>query len=100
VTIFEKPKHGLECTRRGPGGTPMPERGEACTLAPESTFAIKWPASGRARIPMTYVRRSLLVRVNVPSGRDVPAFLDSGASVTVVDATTPAGQAFVPLLDV
>jgi len=99
VTTFEKPKHGLECTRRGPGGTAMPERGEACTHAPEGTFAIKWPASGRAKIPLTYVRRSLLVRVNA-GGRDVPAFLDSGASVTVVDAATPAGQAFVPAFDV
>lgn len=66
-----------------------------CTRAPRSPFTIAWPATGRARIPLAFVRRSLIVRASV-GGREVDALLDSGASITVVDATTPAGQSFVP----
>lgn len=69
--------------------------GDDCKRAPRSPFAIAWPASGRARVPLTFMRRSLFVRAST-GGRDVDALLDSGASITVVDATTPAGQAFVP----
>ncbi len=73
--------------------------GDDCARAPKSPLTIAWPATGRAKIPLSFVRRSLLVRASL-GGRELDALLDSGASITVVDATTPAGLTFVPAFKV
>ena len=46
-----------------------------------------------------YLGGELLVSVKV-EGRQVHAFLDSGAGITVVDSTLPIGKAFVPTSNV
>jgi hypothetical protein len=81
-------------------GAPRPAScGDECVRAPRSPLSLAWPNAGRVRIPLAFVRRSLLVRAGI-GGRELVADLDSGASITVVDATTPAGQAFVPAFSV
>ncbi len=81
-------------------GAPRPAScGDECVRAPKSPLSLAWPNAGRVRIPLAFVRRSLLVRASI-GGRELVADLDSGASITVVDATTPAGQAFVPAFSV
>jgi hypothetical protein len=51
------------------------------------------------RLPLAFVRRSLVVRAKA-SGRELDAILDSGASITVVDATTPAATLFKPAAEI
>src|SRR5690606_36656222 len=56
-------------------------------------LAAEWPAEPTVAVPMRNTRDQLLLRVNV-SGRDAWALLDSGAGITVIDATQPLVQAF------
>lgn len=65
-----------------------------CLALPKPALAFEWPASGIVKTPMRYYLGELSIRVGV-QGREVWALLDSGASITIVDATTPAGAAFV-----
>ncbi len=93
--------HRLECMHEGPTGTPIPEKGAACTEPPPDRFVLQWPAGadGRVRLPLTYLGNELLVRAKI-GGREVFAFLDSGASATAVDATTTAGAEFRSLVEI
>lgn len=70
---------------------------ESCLSPPTPALQFSWPASGIVRVPMKHYlgEVSLKVRLN---DRDAWALLDSGAEITVVDATTPAGKAFVSSL--
>lgn len=75
---------------------------EDCAAAPRDQVGVTWPASGKVEIPFTFARRSILVQATLggatAGGREVRALFDSGASITVLDETTPAGEAFVPAL--
>lgn len=96
--------HGLSCSRIDPSGVALPEQGAACTAPPPDRFVLQWPAPdalGRTlvRLPFTYLGSELLVRAKL-GGREITAFLDSGAGVTAVDATTPAGLNFKPSIEI
>jgi hypothetical protein len=93
--------HGLDCARVDGTGVAIPERGAPCTEPPPPRFVLRWPAGDRPRIrlPFTYLGSELLVRAKL-GGREVIAFLDSGAGATAVDATTPAGAEFRPSMQV
>ena len=86
---------GLDCVRFDATGVAVPERGAPCAAPPPDRFVLSWPAGDRPRVrlPFTYLGSELVVRAKI-GGRDAFAFLDSGASATAVDATTPAGAAF------
>lgn len=90
----------MACVRFDARGTALPEAGDACVAPPADRFTLHWPAGEkpRVRLPMTYLGGELIVRARI-GGREVPAFLDSGANVTAVDATTPAGAAFRPIVE-
>jgi hypothetical protein len=92
---------GLVCSRFDASGVAIPLRGDACAAPPPDRFVVRWPAGDqpRVRLPMTYLGSELLVRAKL-GGRDAMAFLDSGAEATAVDATTPAGAAFRPSMEV
>ncbi len=95
--------HGLECSRIDPSGVALPERGAACAAPPPDRFVLQWPppdALGRTlvRLPFAYLGGEILVRAKL-GGREVTAFLDSGAGVTAVDASTPAGAHFKPSME-
>ncbi|MEA2751035.1 MAG: hypothetical protein QOI41_5178 [Myxococcales bacterium] len=92
---------GLTCARFDASGVAIPVRGDACAAPLADRFVARWPAGDRPRIrlPLTYLGSELLVRAKI-GGRDAMAFLDSGAGVTAVDATTPAGTEFHPSMEV
>lgn len=85
---------GLSCGARG-----AEQRGDACLAAPSDRVSLRWPASGRVRVPMTLLHGEILVRASI-GGREAWAMLDSGAGITVVDATMPAGAAFTPAIEI
>ena len=92
---------GLDCVRFDASGVAIPERGNACAASPAPRFTLRWPVGERPRVrlPLTYLGSELLVRAKV-AGREVHAFLDSGAGATAVDTTTPASTAFQPTMEV
>lgn len=91
---------GLDCVRFEGQGVAIPDRGAPCTAPPQERFTLRWPAGERPRVrlPLTYLGSELLVRARL-GGREVNAFLDSGAGATAVDATTPAGAELHPALE-
>jgi hypothetical protein len=93
--------HGLDCTRIDNTGVAIPEHGASCAEPPPPRFVLHWPAGDRPRVrlPFTYLGSELLVRAKL-GGREAMAFLDSGAGVTAVDATTPAGTEFHSTMEV
>ncbi len=92
---------GLACSNLDAKGFTAPARAESCTAPPADRFSLSWPPGDhpRVRIPFTYFGGELLVRVKA-GGRDVYAFLDSGAGATAVDATMPAGAAFRSTIEI
>lgn len=96
---YDAPRAGLHCGSRGADGGVVTEDGDACLRPPPDAATLRWPAGGKTRVPLAFVRGSLLVRATV-GGRAINGLLDSGAGITVVDATTPAGKAFVSKLDI
>lgn len=92
---------GLACARFDPSGVAIPVQGDACAAPLADRFVVRWPAGDmpRVRLPLTYLGSELLVHAKL-GGRDTLAFLDSGAGATTVDATTPAGAAFHPSMEV
>ncbi len=73
---------------------------EGCLAPPAPDLRFEWPAgAGVVRVPMRYYQGELLLRVTL-GGRPAWALLDSGAGLTVLDATTPAGEAFRPSIEV
>lgn len=95
TTIYERPRANASCVKRNDKGETSLREGPECAEVPESPARIRWPASGRVRVPLAFVRRSLIVRAKA-SGRELDAIVDSGASITVIDATTPAASLFKP----
>jgi hypothetical protein len=91
---------GLSCVRFEPSGTAIPVTGDACGAPLPDRFVMHWPAGDvpRVRLPLTYLGSELLVRVKL-DGKGTIAFLDSGAGATAVDATTGAGAAFHPSME-
>jgi len=81
---------GLHCAR---GGKSIAS--DSCLAPSTPSFAIAWPPSGRVRVPMEFFMNEVLLTTRV-GGRDVRAFLDSGAGITVIDATTKLGASFKP----
>ncbi|MBS2013837.1 MAG: aspartyl protease family protein [Deltaproteobacteria bacterium] len=92
---------GLSCVRIDLTGVAIPERGEACLAPPANRFTLTWPGEGIAgvvRVPMTYHGSEVFVRAKV-GGREVWALLDSGASITALDATAPIASSFTPAVE-
>lgn len=99
TTIYERARANASCVKRTDKGEPSLREGPECAEVPESPARIRWPSSGRVRMPLAFVRRSVIVRAKA-SGRELDAILDSGASITVIDATTPAASLFKPAAEV
>jgi hypothetical protein len=99
TTIFERARANASCVKRNDKGEPSLREGPECAEVPESPARIRWPSSGRVRLPLAFVRRSVIVRAKA-SGRELDAILDSGASITVVDATTQAVSLFKPAAEI
>ncbi len=95
------PQHGTECMRFDPTGVAIPQRGAVCTAPPPDRFAMTWPSRDpvRVRLAMIYVGGVVMVRAKV-EGRETIALLDSGATTTMVDATTETGKRFRSALEV
>lgn len=89
TTIWSPARAHASCVKRTDQGETTLHEGPECAEVPENPARLRWPASGRVRLPLSFIRRSLIVRAKA-SGRELDALLDSGASITVVDATTPA----------
>jgi predicted aspartyl protease len=66
----------------------------ACVAAPRSTYRFDVPATG-IHLPFRLAMRELTLHA-VVGGRNVPAFLDSGAELTSIDSGSTLGRAFVP----
>lgn len=93
--------HELACVRIDLTGVAIPERGNACIAPPPNRFTLTWPGegiNGVVRVPMTYHGSEVFVRAKV-GGREVWALLDSGASITALDATAPIASAFTPAVE-
>lgn len=92
--------HELACVRFDATGVAIPQAGEACASPPPDRLTLTWPEQGVVRVPMTFHGGELFVRARIGGvgGREVWALLDSGASITTLDATSPAGAAFQPAL--
>ncbi|WP_437764710.1 aspartyl protease family protein [Sorangium sp. So ce281] len=88
---------GLSCPAEPPGKERA--QGEACLAPPHPRLEIAWPASGVVRVPMKHYLGEVSFRAKI-GGRETWAMLDSGASLTVVDATTQAGATFVSTMEV
>jgi len=99
VVTLPVPTRGPACTQPGRDGEPLARTGAACTAPAEDRVQVRWPPGGVVRLPLMYLGGELLVSVKV-EGRQVHAFLDSGAGITVVDSTLPIGKAFVPTSNV
>jgi hypothetical protein len=93
--------HGLECVRFDGTGVAIPERGDACAVPPPNRFTLRWPAGERpvVRMPLLHLGGELLVRAKI-GGREVMAFLDSGAGATALDARTPSVAEFHPSTEI
>jgi hypothetical protein len=102
TSTFERATPGLSCRVLWPpkaeGEMGAAVEGEACLAAARDRFTLRWPASGRVRVPMIYSNDEILVRATI-GGREIWALLDSGAGIAAVDATMPAGVAFRPALE-
>lgn len=70
-----------------------------CLAMPTPALEIAWPPSGIVKVPMKYYLGELSLRVRT-GDREAWALLDSGAGLTVVDSTTPAGMSFVSSLEI
>lgn len=92
--ILDAPISGLSCRRLEPRAAAARAEGAACLAPPPPSVELVWPASRVVRVPMKYLGGELLLRVRA-GARETWAFLDSGAGITAVDATTPAGESFV-----
>ena len=93
--------HDLACVRIDLTGVAIPEKGNACVAPPPNRFTLTWPGegiNGVVRVPMTYHGSEVFVRAKV-GGREVWALLDSGASITALDATAPIASAFTPAVE-
>lgn len=99
TTIYERARANASCVRRNDKGEPSLREGPECAEMPENPSRVRWPASGRVKLPLAFVRRSLLVRAKA-GGRELDAILDSGASIMVIDATTPAVSLFKPAAEI
>jgi predicted aspartyl protease len=86
---------GLACT----GVDPRAASTKDCLAPPAPLLEFSWPPSGVVRVPMRHYLNELSLRVKL-GGREVWALLDSGAGLTALDATTPAGASFVPSMEV
>lgn len=95
---IERVTPGLACRAVMPPLVDAELDGEACISPPGDRFSLRWPASGRVRVPMTFLHHQIVVRATI-GGREVWALLDSGAGITVVDATASAGQSFKPVAE-
>jgi hypothetical protein len=82
---FTSDTPGLTC------GTPD------CTAAMPARMTATWPAKGLVTVPFTFFENELFVRAKV-NDREVWAVLDSGASLTSLDTTTPLGAAQKPVV--
>lgn len=93
--------HDLACARIDLTGVAIPEKGNACIAPPANRFTLTWPGEGImgvVRVPMTYHGSEVFVRAKV-GGREVWALLDSGASITALDATMPIATSFTPAVE-
>ncbi len=98
TVTYAKVTSGWACERLEPNGPSSLPINEGCLVPPPDRFVLRWPANVPVRVPFTLSKGQLLVRAKI-NGRDVWAIFDSGAGVTVVDATTPSGQAFKPAIE-
>lgn len=100
TSTLAKITSGLSCKSWATAALAPPTlEGDACLAPPPERFTLRWPASGRVRVPMIHLFGQLLVRASIGT-RPVWALLDSGAGITCVDATTPSGEAFKPALEI
>lgn len=99
VVTHEGFVRGADCVRLGPTGELAAATGPACLARPADHAAATWPASGVVRVPMTFAAGELLFKARL-GGREVLALLDSGAGISVVDATMPAASTFVPVMEI
>ena len=95
-TKIERVQAGLHCTpsTRSP---PLVDAPVNCVAPPPDTVRRTWPANGRARVPFELIHNAILLEARV-DGRPVRALLDSGAGMSVVDATMPLGEGFTPAI--
>lgn len=101
VSELNASTHDLACSRIDLTGVAIPDKGAACTAPPANRFTLTWPGEGImgvVRVPMTYHGSEVFVRAKV-GGREVWALLDSGASITALDATAPIATAFTPAVE-
>jgi hypothetical protein len=71
-----------------------------CLTPPASKLAFAWPSpTSVVRVPMKHYMGELSFRVTV-DGVETWALLDSGAGLTIVDASTPMGKRFAGKLRV
>lgn len=99
TTVYDRPRANASCVKRSEKGEMLLREGPECAEIPESPSRVRWPASGKVKLPLSFVRRSLLVRAKA-SGRELDAILDSGASIMVIDSTTPAASLFKPVAEI
>jgi len=97
TSTFEATSHELTCVR-WEADVAIPDRGDACAAPPADRFTRTWPEGGVVRVPMTFHGSELFVRAKVGT-RELWALLDSGASITSIDATAPIAAAFTSRLD-
>ncbi len=72
--------------------------GGDCLAPPIPAFAYVWPAP-QVKVPMSFYLGEVVLKVKLGE-REVWALLDSGAGLTALDTTTPAGEAFTPSMEV
>ncbi|HVY46201.1 MAG TPA: retropepsin-like aspartic protease [Minicystis sp.] len=85
---------GAAC--EGVGGARRDEHD--CFSPPPPRLVTTWPAAPIVRPAMRLYLGELSVRASLGS-REVFALLDSGAGLTALDATTPAGASFTPSIE-
>jgi hypothetical protein len=69
-----------------------------CLAAPPDTLTLAWPRSERFEVPMRFYQGELSLRTKV-AGKDTWAILDSGASLSALDATRGLAAAFKPAME-
>lgn len=72
--------------------------GGDCLAPPVPAFAYAWP-SPQVKVPMSFYLGEVVLKAKL-GDREVWALLDSGAGLTALDTTTPAGEAFKPAMEV
>jgi hypothetical protein len=85
---------GLRCKGVNAGAAATGE----CLGIPAPNLAFDWPASGVVTVPMKHYLGEISLRVRADD-KEVWALLDSGAGITVVEASSPASAAFVSGLE-